>query len=385
MERNYFKKLNFEEIPSPCFVVDEVALADNLKIIDYVQQNSGARVLLALKGFAMFSVFPLLRQVLHGACASSLFEARLGREEFGKEVHIYSPAYPEPDFPEILKIADHIIFNSLSQWEKYRPVVEKSDRLVHCGLRLNPEHSEVEVPLYDPCAVYSRLGITARALNGQPPEGIDGLHFHALCESNSDSLERTLAVFEKNFGACFPQMKWFNFGGGHHITRADYNVELLCKLIRDFKSRYDAEVYLEPGEAIGLNTGVLVTTVLDVIHNGMDIAILDTSATDHMPDVLEMPYRPQIIGAAEPGQAKYTYRLGGMSCLAGDVIGDYAFPQPLKPGSKLVFLDMAHYSMVKTTMFNGLNLPSIGIWNSEKNEFRLVKSFGYEDYKGRLS
>lgn len=381
--------LNDEQLTglrTPCFVVNETRIEENLKIIDRVQQEAGCKILLAFKGFAMWSLAPLVRKYLPGVSASSVNEAFLGREKFGGELHVYAPAYSENDLNFLVRLADHIVFNSPDQWEKYKPLMKLNPH-ISSGLRINPEHSEVETKIYDPCAPFSRLGTPRKNFleNLDKLGGIEGLHFHNLCELNSDSLERTLKVVEENFGFYFNKLKWINFGGGHHITRSDYDVERLISIIKDFKKKYNLQVYLEPGEAIALNCGVLIAEVLDTFNNGMDIAILDASATTHMPDVLEMPYRPAILNGANPGEKAFTYRLGGPSCLAGDVIGDYSFDKPLKSGDKLVFGDMAHYSMVKTTTFNGVGLPSIYIYNSDKNEIRLVKHFGYEDFKGRLS
>lgn len=370
---------------TPCYVVDKGLLVKNLEILDKVQRESGCEIIMALKGFAMFSVFPIIKKYLKGTAASSLDEARLGFEEFGPEVHIYAPAYKKEEFAEILKYVSHVNFNSFSQWELFKGAVSSCRKKIECGLRINPEHSEVKVKLYDPCAPGSRLGIRHKDFKGHDLEGITGLHFHNLCELNSDSLARTLAAVERNFGKYIERMKWVNFGGGHHITRKDYDLGLLTRLVKDFRKKYGVKVYLEPGEAIALNTGFLVTTVLDVIDRGVDIAILDTSAAAHMPDVLEMPYRPGIIGAGEPGKYSHTYRLGGMSCLAGDVIGDYSFPEPLKPGDRLVFTDMAHYTMVKNNTFNGMRLPSIMIYDPATGKIKTIKEFSYEDYKNRLS
>lgn len=371
-------------IPTPCYIIDESALEQNLNALDAVQRQTGCKVILALKAFAMFSLFPLIRKYLSGVSASSLDEARLGFEMFGKEVHACAPAYDPGEFEELLTYSDHIVFNSLSQWHRFRPLVSASDKPVQCAIRINPEHSEVDTPIYDPCAPFSRLGITGKELEGADLTGITGLHFHTLCEMNADALERTLDVFESTFGRILSTMTWVNFGGGHHITRKDYNVELLCSLITEFSRRYGVDVYLEPGEAVALNTGVLVSSVLDITHNKMDIAILDTSAAAHMPDVLEMPYRPEIIGAGCPGEQPFTYRLGGVTCLAGDIIGDYSFKEPLTIGSTVVFQDMAHYTMVKNNTFNGVRLPSIAIQNRE-GQVRVIKEFGYEDYRNRLS
>ena len=377
-------KIDTTSIHTPCYVIDTDALKSNLEVLDSVQRRTGCKILMALKGFAMFAVFPIIRQYLHGVAASSLDEARLGYEEFGKQVHVFSPAYKEEEFPEILNYSDHIVFNSFSQWDRFKPHFHGPEKEVFCGIRVNPEHSEVKVPIYDPCGPFSRLGVTLKNFEANNLDGISGLHFHNLCELNADSLDRTLTAFEEKFGRFLNNMQWVNFGGGHHITRKDYDLELLCSLISSFKSRYPVEVFLEPGEAIALNTGVLVTSVLDIIHNEMEIAILDTSAAAHMPDVLEMPYRPEISGAGKPGQYSFTYRLGGLTCLAGDVIGDYSFPEPLKVGSKLIFLDMAHYTMVKNNTFNGVRLPSIALQGDGKSPV-IIRTFGYENYRNRLS
>ena len=385
MDRDRSIALDLDIVPSPCFVVDESALKRNLEILAKVQESAGCKILLALKGFAMFSTFPLLRKTLKGICASSPHEARLGFEEFGGEVHACAAAFSESDMQQLVRICDHIVFNSFSQWNRFKPLVLKSNRKISCGIRVNPEHSEVKVDLYDPCTPGSRLGVRRDQFKEDSLSGISGLHFHTLCEQNADALERTLAVIEKKFGKYLSEMKWINFGGGHHITREDYDINLLCGIIKDFRRRYNLDVYLEPGEAVALNAGVLVASVLDIIHNDVDIAILDASAATHMPDVLEMPYRPEIEGAGIPGEKPHTYRLGGPSCLAGDVIGDYSFSRPLEIGSKLIFLDMAHYSMVKTTTFNGIRLPSIAIYKPEKNEFTIIREFGYQDYRKRLS
>ena len=385
MDRSYPVGLDLERVLSPCFVVDQGALRRNLTILQHVQERTGCRILLALKGFAMFSVFPLLRKTLRGVCASSPHEARLGREEFKGEVHTFAAAYSRDDMETLLRFSDVIVFNSFSQWRRFKPVVEAAERPLACGIRVNPEHSEGEVAIYDPCAPGSRLGVTRGNFEEDALDGITGLHFHTLCEHNADALVRTLAAFERKFGEFLPSMKWVNFGGGHHITRADYDVDLLCGLILDFKSRYPLQVYLEPGEAVALNAGFLVASVLDIVQNDLPIAILDISVPTHMPDVLEMPYRPQIVGADLPGKKPYTCRLGGISCLAGDVVGEYSFDAPLQVGQKIVFLDMAHYSMVKTTTFNGVQLPSIALYDSKTDEYGVIREFGYEDYRCRLS
>ena len=376
---------DFSSFDTPCFIVDRALLKKNLTVLNRVRNQTGARILLALKGFAMFSAAGLVSEYLDGTCASSPHEARLGREEFGGEVHSFAAAYSDRDFAECLEFSDHLILNSMSQYRHFLPVIEKHSFLKEFGLRINPEHRETEVEIYDPCGQYSRLGITRSHFPEMLPEFISGLHFHNLCQKNSDALKRTLEAVEKNFGELLHQCKWVNFGGGHHITRPDYDIDLLCGLIIDFKNRYNLQVYLEPGEAVALNAGFLVSTVLDVVHNDRKIVILDTSAAAHMPDVIEMPYKPFIIGSGEPGVHPNTYRLGGLSCLAGDVVGDYSFPQPLKRGDKVVFTDMAIYTMVKTNTFNGIKLPDIIYCDSESGEVLHKKSFGYGDFRGRLS
>jgi carboxynorspermidine decarboxylase len=330
----------------------------------------------------MFSLYPLIGSYLCGATASGLYEARLGFEEMGKENHVFSPAYRDADFEEIARICDHIVFNSFSQWNRFK--VRALAAGCECGIRINPECSTQEHTIYDPCSPASRLGVTLANFQPQALDGISGLHFHTLCEQNADALERTLDAVEEKFGQFLPQMKWLNFGGGHHITRPDYDVEKLIFLIRRTKERYGVQVYLEPGEAVALNAGFLACTVLEIVENEISTAILDTSAACHMPDVLEMPYRPPLLGAGEPQEKPYRYRLGGPTCLAGDIIGDYSFDGPLSPGDRLVFDDMAIYSMVKTNTFNGMPLPSIAILDKAGN-LRVQKTFGYEDFKGRLS
>ncbi len=382
--------------PSPAYVVDLGRLRHNLAILDQVQQRSGAKILMALKAFSMWSVFPLIRETLHGVCASSPWEAQLGREEFGREVHSFAAAFKESDVAELLGISNHLVFNSFNQLERFRPLWEKSG--VSIGLRVNPEHSEGHTALYDPCAPKSRLGIPYSEfalrlrsghgqldVDGPALSGVEGLHFHTLCEQLFEPLQRTAAAFEEQFGQFLPQMKWLNLGGGHHITREGYDIDGLVELIKYFKGKYGIEVYLEPGEAIAIGTGLLVSEVLDVVHNEMDIAILDVSATCHMPDCLEMPYRPGITGGADPGALAHTYRLGGPSCLAGDVIGDWSFAQPLQPGDRLAFEDMAHYTMVKTTTFNGIQHPAICIYEPDTGELQVMRTFGYQDFKSRLS
>ncbi len=376
--------IDFHSVPTPCYIVDEKLLERNLQILDSVQQRTGCKILLALKGFSMFATFPLVGRYLHGITASSLHEARLGREEMDKEVHIFAPAYIEEDFDEILNLVDHLVFNSFNQLAKYKSRVKQAGRPIEIGVRVNPEYSEIATDLYNPCAPYSRLGITRANFRPEEMDGVDGIHFHTLCEQNSDALAHTLPVFEEKFGPFLKGLKWINFGGGHHITRPDYDIESLIRSITHIQDKYQVQVYLEPGEAIALNTGFLVTSVLDIIENGKQLAILDTSAACHMPDVLEMPYRPMIIGSGEGGEKPYTYRLGGPTCLAGDVIGDYSFDAPLLPGDRLVFTDMAHYTMVKNNTFNGIGLPSIAL-SDLSGQTRVIKRFGYSDFRNRLS
>ncbi len=373
------------EFPSPCYVCDLGLLRKNLEVIAGVRERTGCRILLALKGFAMFSTFPLISNYLQGICASSPHEARLGAEEFGGEVHAYAPAYSEEDMAELLPLVNHISFNSIKQWQRHKKKVLESGRSIRCGLRINPQYSEVKVEIYNPCSPDSRLGITLGELEGQDLAGISGLHFHTMCEQNSDTLERTLAVVEEKFAPYFANLQWINFGGGHHISRNDYDVDRLCTIINSFQERYGLEVYLEPGEAIALNAGMLVSTVLDIIERDRPIAILDTSAAAHMPDVLEMPYRPEVTGGGQPGEKKYTYQLAGLSCLAGDVIGYYSFDAPLVTGQKLVFLDMLHYTMVKNNTFNGVQLPAIATYEPDDDTVKVIKEFGYQDYRARLS
>lgn len=373
--------------PSPAFVVDLELLRRNLRIMQHVQQRSGAHILLAMKGFAMWSVFPLCAQYLKGTCSSSPYEAQLAHDYFGKDdIHAYAPAYSEREIRALLGLASHLSFNSFNQWNQWKGLLAEAPRRISPGLRVNPEYSEVEVEIYNPCAARSRLGTRVKDFAGQDLTGLEGLHFHTLCEQNSDTLERVLAAFEERFAQYLPQMKWVNFGGGHHITREDYDIERLVNLLVNFRRRYPhLEVFLEPGEAVALNTGFLVATVMDIMDNEGLVAILDTSATAHMPDVLEMPYRPTILGSGKPGEYTHTYRLGGMTCLAGDVIGDYSFPEPLRPGQRLVFTDMAHYTMVKTTMFNGVQHPAITTFDPLTQELKVIREFGYEDFRDRLS
>ncbi len=379
-------KMNFDvkSLPTPAYIVDESLLKKNLEILKQVSVQTGCKILLAQKAFSMFSEYPLIGNYLQGTTASSLYEARLGREEMKGEVHIFSPAYREDEIEEILSLCDHIVFNSFAQWKRFKPAVKALKKEAGCGIRINPEYSEIETDIYNPCIPGSRFGVTLSRFETEELEGIDGLHFHTMCEQNSDVLKRTIKVVDEKFGKFIAKMKWINFGGGHHITRPDYDIETLVHTILFIKEKYGVDVYLEPGEAVALNTGYLAAKVLDTFVNGMDIAILDTSAACHMPDVLEMPYRPEIIGAGRPGEYPFTYRLGGPTCLAGDIIGDYSFKKPLAAGDILVFCDMAHYTMVKNTTFNGIGLPAIAAWNPEEG-IKIIRRFGYEDFKNRLS
>ncbi len=374
---------------TPYYLCEEVLLEKNLMLLDYVQEQSGAKIILALKGFAMHATFPLVSKYLKGCTASGLHEARLAYEEFKKhndkaEVHTYSPAYSEGDIKEIAKISDHIVFNSPSQLFKYVKTVKDINPNVSLSLRINPEVSASPKDIYNPCGLYSRLGTTIKNFNEEVLEHIDGLNFHALCEQDADALEEVLVAFEKNFSKYFKNLKYINFGGGHHITKKGYDVEKLIRLIKNFKEKYDVEVYLEPGEAVGWEVGYLVSSVLDTFYNGIDVAILDTSAEAHMPDTLAMPYRAEVRGASKAGEKKYTYRLGGNTCLAGDIMGDYSFDEPLQVGDKVIFEDQIHYTFVKNTTFNGIKLPSLALKKLD-GKIELVKEFGYEDYRDRLS
>lgn len=385
---NTFSKLDLSRLPTPCYVVDKVLLERNLRLLKRVQDESGAKVLLALKGFAMHYFAPLISRYLSGVCASGLHEAKLGRAFFTGEVHTFSAAYPPSDIAEVLALSDHVIFNSFSQWQRFQAAIEhaKADNPhLQLGLRINPQQSEGAVPIYDPSAPGSRLGIVRSAFEGQSLAGINGLHVHNLCEQDIAPLKRTLTAVEHQFGAFLPQMQWVNMGGGHHITRADYQVDELIDLIKDFRAKWGVGVIIEPGEAVALGTGVYVAEILDLTFNDINLAMIDGSCTAHLPDVLEMPYRPDLFGAGEAGEKAYTYRIGGLSCLAGDVIGDYSFDAPLQVGQRLMWLDMAHYTMVKTNTFNGVKLPSIVAWDSESDVLNIVKSFGYQDFKERLS
>lgn len=385
IETEGWDKVDFSKIETPSCVVSLEKLENNLKILKGVEEKTGAHILMALKGFSMFSTFPLIKKYLSGNEASSVNEAKLGSEEFGKETHVFSPSYGDENIKEYLKYADHLVFNSFSQWNKFK---SKCIGKVSCGIRVNLEHSEVETSMYDPSSENSHFGVTISNFEKENIIGLEGLHFHNLCELNADALDRSLKVFEEKFGEFLPQMKWVNFGGGHHITRKDYNLELLYKILNDFKLKYPhLEIYLEPGEAVALNAGVLVASVVDIFKNGINIAVLDVSATTHMPDVLEMPYLPSILGAL-PSTSKegleHNYRLVGPSCLTGDVIGEYSFTKPLEIGQKLVFMNMAIYTMVKNNTFNGVNLPNIATLD-KKGKIKIIKKFDYKDFKNRLS
>ena len=376
--------MNRSELPTPCFLVDEAALKQNLEILSGVSKRTGCKILLAQKAFSMFRVYPLIARYLSGASASGLFEARLAHEEMGGENHVFSPAYTAEEMRELVTICDHIVFNSFAQLERHRPVWQASGASV--GIRVNPECSTQEGhAIYDPCAPFSRLGVTRERFRADQLSGVEGLHFHTLCEQNSDDLVKTFKSFERTFGEFLPQMKWLNLGGGHHITKPDYDIYALDELLNHIRAKYpNLAVYLEPGEAIALNAGWLETTVLDVVDNGMPILILDASAACHMPDVLEMPYRPPLLNSGEPGELAVTCRLAARTCLAGDVVGDYSFERLPQVGERLTFGDMAIYSMVKTNTFNGMPLPAIALLR-ENGDCELVKTFGYKDFKGRLS
>ncbi len=371
--------MNYKDIQTPLYLLEERKLRQNLELLDYIQKQSGAKILLALKGFAFKASFPLMRQYLQGCCASGLHEALLAGE-FGKEVHTYAPAFKEEEIEEIISISHHLVFNSFVQWQKYR---DKAQGKVSCGLRINPQASAAPTDLYNPCAPYSRLGITKQAFREDLLDGIEGLHFHALCEQGVDALEVVLAAFEKDFAKSIKKMKWINFGGGHHITRKGYDVEKLIMILKSFQERYNVQVYLEPGEAVGWQTGVLVATVLDIVHNEIDIAILDTSAEAHMPDTIIMPYRAEVRGAGKAGEKAHTYRLAGNTCLAGDIMEDYSFDAALEIGDKIIFEDQIHYTIVKNTTFNGIKLPDLAI-EREDGSLEIVNKFGYESYTNRL-
>lgn len=409
-----FFDFDTRRVPSPCFVIDKAVIEHNLQILEQVQQASGAKVLLALKAFSCFALAPLVMKYLSGCCASGLHEALLACEKFNgnqsgedrREVHVYSPAYKETELKKLCEFADHLVFNSFTQWQRFQQQVLEAqgkrvggDPSLYCGLRINPMLSLADTPLYDPCSPCSRLGIPIQTFKSRMQEpddlrGISGLHFHVLCEQGFAPLEKTLDLIEEQLGDYLPQLAWLNLGGGHHITGGHYDIAALVDRIKDIRQKYQLQVYLEPGEAIAIHSGVLVSEVLDLTENEIDLAVMDTSATCHMPDTLEMPYRAAILldkntqqagVAGEQGEKPYRYRLGGQTCLAGDIIGDYSFDRPLQPGQRLMFDDMAHYTMVKTTTFNGIGLPAIAVWDSKTDELELVKAFAYEDFLGRLS
>ena len=369
----------FENLKTPSYVCFGELLEKNLKLLSYVKVQSGAKILLALKGFSFYHLEPLVSKYLDGCCASGLWEAKLSCENFGGETHTYAPAFKEDEIDEIIARSHHVVFNSFAQWEKYK---DKAIGKTSCGVRINPEVSFSPVELYNPCGLHSRFGVTQKEFDAQRLEGLEGFHFHALCEQGTDELEKVLEIFEAKFGQYIYQMKWVNFGGGHHITKVGYDVEKLIRLICEFRAKYDIEIYLEPGEAVGWGVGVLVSTVQDIIQNGMQIAILDTSAEAHMPDTLAMPYRAEVRGAGIFGEKKYSYKLTGNSCLSGDIIGDYSFDTPLKIGDKIIFEDQIHYTIVKNTTFNGIRLPSLAVLKKD-GTLKVVKEFSYEDYRDR--
>ncbi|HFI0112778.1 TPA: carboxynorspermidine decarboxylase [Streptococcus suis] len=375
--------MRINQVPTPAYVIDEAKLVNNLEILKSVQDRTGCKVLLAQKAFSMYATYPLISQYLAGTTASGLYEAKLGREEFGGEVHVFAPAFKDADLDEILEIADHIVFNSERQLRKH---VDKCRAAgVSVGLRINPECStQGDHALYDPCAAGSRFGVRLDQFSEELLDLVDGLHFHTLCEQNSDDLKTTLEAVEAKFGPYLHRIKWLNMGGGHHVTREDYDLELLISSIQHMQEKYGLEVYIEPGEAIALNAGYLVTEVLDIVENGIETLVLDASATCHMPDVLEMPYRPPLRNGFEAGEKEFTYRLSSNTCLTGDIIGEYSFEKPVEIGDKLYFEDMAIYSFVKNNTFNGIGLPSLVLMD-QTGDCRIIKEFGYEDFKGRLS
>ena len=377
--------VDYSKVPSPCYVLDEERFRKNLSLIKKVSDESGAEIILAFKGFAMWGVFDILREYISGAATSSVNEARLCCGEIGSQAHTYCPVYKEEDFETIVQYSSHLSFNSLNQYRKYSTKLKKYSKNISAGLRINPEYSEISHGLYNPCSPGSRLGVTAGELKNGLPEGIEGLHFHVLFESDSFALEKILGVVTEKFGHLFSSLKWINMGGGHLMTRKDYNTEHLIRILKEFSQKTGLHIILEPGSAFAWETGELVSTVEDIVENkGIRTAILDVSFTAHMPDCLEMPYKPKILDATDPVDGKPVYRMGGNSCLSGDFMGDWSFEDQLKPGDKIIFWDMIHYTMVKTTTFNGVKHPSIGIWTLD-NKFRLLKEFGYEDYKNRLS
>ena len=374
-----------QQVPSPCYVLDEQLLRDNLALIKSVKERAGVNIIMAFKAFSLWPAFPIVREYIPYSTASSIHEARLAWEEMGSLAHTYSPAYTEAEFPAILQYSSHITFNSFSQFERFLPMAKGADRKVSLGIRINPEYSEVETDLYNPCAPGSRMGVIADQMPENLPEEIEGIHFHTLCESTSYNLEATLKAIEEKFAPYLQQAKWLNMGGGLLMTRKDYDVDHLVEVLRRFKEKWQLELILEPGSAFAWETGILVSEVVDVVENhGISTAILNVSFTAHMPDCLEMPYKPRIRGAHhEPVKGKPTYRMGGNSCLSGDFIGYWSFDAPLKPGDKIVFEDMMHYTLVKTTMFNGVPHPAIALWN-EAEGLKVVREFGYEDYKNRM-
>ncbi len=371
--------MDIENLQTPLYILEEEKLEKNLKLLSEVKNKSGAKILLALKGFAFSGAMDMVSHYLDGCCASGLFEAKYAKEKVSKEIHTYSPAFKDSEIDEIIKLSDHIVFNSFRQWQKYK---KRAYLKTSCGLRINPEVSASPAQIYNPCSLYSRLGITEKEFKGDLLEGIQGLHFHALCEQGADELEMVLKGFKKRFGEYIPLMKWVNFGGGHHITKEGYDIDKLIRLICDFRTEYDVEVYLEPGEAVGWQSGVLVATVLDIVHNEIDIAILDTSAEAHMPDTIIMPYRPRVRFGGNKTQKKYSYRLAANTCLAGDIMGDYSFDNPLKVGDKIIFEDQIHYTIVKNTTFNGIKLPDLAVMRKD-GRVELVRTFGYEEYERR--
>lgn len=378
--------IDINRIPSPCYVMEEELLRKNLSLIKNVKEKAGVNIILAFKAFAMWKSFPIVREYIPYSTASSKYEAQLAFEEMGSPAHTYSPAYTEADFPLILKYSSHVTFNSLSQYQRFYPMVQADGNRVSCGIRINPEYSDVETELYNPCAPGSRMGVISDLLGDKLPEGIEGLHFHTLCESSSYDLEKTLCEVEKRFARFLPHIKWLNMGGGHLMTRKGYDTDHLIRLLLAFKAKYpNLEIIMEPGSAFAWQTGFLLTTVVDMVENqGVQTAIIDASFTCHMPDCLEMPYKPVVRGALEPQEGKPTYRIGGNSCLSGDYMGDWSFNEPLQVGDKLIFEDMIHYTIVKTNMFNGIPHPSLALWSCS-DELVIYRSFGYEDYKNRMS
>jgi len=379
--------IDYTKVPSPCFVMEESLLRRNLQLISLVKERAGVNIILAFKAFAMWRSFPIIREYIGHSTASSVAEAQLAFEEMGSPAHSYAPSYTDEEFPLFMQFSSHITFNSLSQFERFYPQVKASGRDIRCGLRINPEFSVVDTDLYNPSTPGSRLGVTADRIGESLPRGITGLHLHNLCENNSYDLERTLEVVEQRFGHLFGQIKWLNLGGGHLMTHRDYDIEHLIGLLTALKGRYPhLEIIMEPGSAFAWETGVLVATVSDIVeNNGVKTAMLNVSFACHMPDCLEMPYKPRIRGALqEPVEGKPTYRMGGNSCLSGDFMGDWSFDTPLQVGDRVVFEDMIHYTIVKTTMFNGVTHPSIGLWTKE-GLFQLYRKFSYEDYKNRMS